>query len=159
MSAAALLALPVGVRQTLEQAVYNQSKSLQLSSSPREKSYPREAMANHTEVRHIHAEKRHESTDLHVVGLIPAIYGHRPVKCLMRDGDCSDKAARNMRSGETLPSTRVLIRLMAANQQVFDAVCQAIGRVPQRPVTSDHELDQLRADVADLQRRIEGMGA
>ena len=116
-------------------------------------------MANHTEVRHFPTENRHEDADLRVAGLIPAIYGHRPVKCLMRDGDCSDKAARNMRSGETLPSTRVLIRLMAANQQVFDAVCHAIGRVPQRPVTSDHELNQLRADVADLNRRLEELGA
>ena len=92
---------------------------------------------------------------------IRAIYGglKSSAKHVMRDAQCEERSARNILSGKSFPSGPALVRMMAANEQVFDAVCHAIGRVPQRPVTSDHELSQLRADVADLQRRIEDMGA
>ena len=118
-------------------------------------------MANHTAIMQGTAENVQVAADERCRDLVPAIYGGRKssAKHVMRDGDCSERAARDMLSGKTLPSTRTLIRLMQANQQVFDAVCQAIGRIPQKIAPSEHELSQLRADVADLQRRIEELGA
>lgn len=110
---------------------------------------------------HRTTENMQSNADRRCRDAIRAIYGglKSSAKHIMRDAQCEERSARNILSGKSFPSGPALIRMMASNQKVFDAVCHAIGRIPQRPTTSEHELNQLRADVADLQRRIEELSA
>ena len=174
MSATALLTMPASVRQTLQartvralrnpfdQRAHYRSDLLHsvTPSFPRQELYARENEVSQPTTMRRTAENMQCATE-RCRELIPAVYGDlkSSAKRLMRDAQCSERAARDMLAGKSLPSTRALIRLMQANQQIFEAVCEAIGRIPQRIAPSEHELNQLRADVADLQRRIEELGA
>jgi hypothetical protein len=152
-----ILTLARPMRELINQSSYNRSEPFHVSP-PQVNKYPRETMHNHSVVRHFDAENRH--SDARWRDIIPAAYGDlkSSVKRLQRDAECSERAARNLLSGETLPSTRVLIRLMQTNAQVFDAVCHAIGRIPEKITPTPAQFEQLQADIADLRKRLEGKG-